>query len=79
MTDRPHPDQSVDLSNLNCPLPILRTKKALAPLASGTLLQVICTDPGTPADFATFCKQTGNTLVEHWQDGSQFLFLIRKR
>lgn len=79
MAERPTPNLSIDLSGLNCPLPILRTKKALAPLASGEVLHVICTDPATPTDFAAFCKQTGNELLEQWQDADKFLFLIRKR
>lgn len=79
MSDRPTPTLSADLSGLNCPLPILRTKKALAPMQSGELLQVTCTDPATPTDFSAFCKQTGNELVEFWQDADKFLFLIRKR
>jgi tRNA 2-thiouridine synthesizing protein A len=73
------PNLAVDLSGLNCPLPILRTKKALAPLASGELLQVTCTDPATPIDFAAFCKQTGNELVQQWTEADKFLFLIKKR
>lgn len=76
---RPTADLSADLSGLNCPLPILRTKKALATLAGGQLLQVTCTDPATPTDFAAFCKQTGNVLVEHWAEDGKFLFLIQKR
>ena len=79
MTTRPIPVVTADLSGLNCPLPILRTKKALAPMQSGEVLQITCTDPATPVDFAAFCKQTGNELVEHWQDADKFLFLIRKR
>ncbi len=79
MPTRPLPHQITDLSGLNCPLPILRTKKALAPMQSGELLQVTCTDPATPTDFAAFCKQTGNELLEQWQEADQFLFLIRKR
>ncbi|SFN49966.1 TusA-related sulfurtransferase [Formivibrio citricus] len=79
MPARPQPNQATDLSGLNCPLPILRTKKALAPMQSGELLQVTCTDPATPTDFAAFCKQTGNDLVEQWQEADRFIFLIRKR
>ena len=79
MTTRPIPVVTADLSGLNCPLPILRTKKALAPMQSGEVLQITCTDPATPVDFAAFCKQTGNELVEQQQDADKFLFLIRKR
>ena len=57
-------DKQLDLSGLNCPLPILRAKKALAEMASGTVLEVIATDPGAPKDFEAFCRQTGNALLE---------------
>jgi tRNA 2-thiouridine synthesizing protein A len=79
MSTRPEANLVTDLSGLNCPLPILRTKKSLAVLESGQLLQVTCTDPATPTDFAAFCKQTGNELVEHWLVDNKFLFLIKKR
>ena len=54
------PDIALDLSGLNCPLPILRAKKALATMESGTVLSVLATDPGAPKDFEAFCRQTGN-------------------
>lgn len=57
-------DKQLDTSGLNCPLPILRAKKALAEMDSGTVLEVIATDPGAPKDFEAFCRQTGNALVE---------------
>ncbi|KZE24930.1 sulfurtransferase TusA family protein [Crenobacter luteus] len=57
-------DKQLDLSGLNCPLPILRAKKALADMTSGQVLEVIATDPGAPKDFEAFCRQTGNGLVE---------------
>ncbi|WP_236250896.1 sulfurtransferase TusA family protein [Jeongeupia sp. HS-3] len=80
MSPRPmHADQTIDLSGLNCPLPILRTKKALATLESGQLLFVSCTDPATPTDFAAFCRQTGHALVESTVADGRFHFLIRKR
>lgn len=73
------PDKTIDLSGLNCPLPILRTKKALADMASGSLLHVTCTDPATPVDFAAFCKQTGNTLLENTTAEGKFVFVIQRR
>ncbi|GAA5784500.1 hypothetical protein GCM10007860_34090 [Chitiniphilus shinanonensis] len=73
------PALAIDLSGLNCPLPILRTKKALANLASDELLAVTCTDPATPTDFAAFCRQTGNELVESTTQDGKFHFLIKKR
>lgn len=54
---------SIDLSGLNCPLPILRTKKTLATMASGDVLEVIATDPAAPGDFEAFCRQTGHVLL----------------
>ncbi|WP_269531711.1 sulfurtransferase TusA family protein [Chitinimonas sp. BJYL2] len=76
----PEANLTVDLSGLNCPLPILRAKKALADLPSGTVLQLICTDPGTPADFEAFCRQTGHALSHHevGSDG-KFLFWLTRR
>lgn len=73
-------DQTLDLSGLNCPLPMLRAKKALAAMASGAVLEVIATDPGAPADFAAFCRQTGNRLLDSasTDDGKFKLVLQRK-
>ncbi|HSC80974.1 MAG TPA: sulfurtransferase TusA family protein [Chitinolyticbacter sp.] len=73
------PNLAIDLSGLNCPLPILRTKKALANLQGGDTLAVTCTDPATPTDFAAFCRQTGHELVESSAADHAFHFLIRKR
>ena len=73
-------DRTLDLSGLNCPLPILRAKKALADMASGSVLQVLATDPGAPGDFAAFCRQTGNLLLASStnDDGKFELTLQRK-
>ena len=71
-------DQELDASGLNCPLPILRAKKSLAPLTSGQVLRIIATDPGSVKDFEAFCKQTGNELVESKDEGGKFYFLIKK-
>ncbi len=70
---------TVDLSGLNCPLPILRAKKALADLPSGTVLHLVCTDPGTPSDFEAFCRQTGHELAHQESADGKFLFWIRRR
>lgn len=59
----PHADQEIDARGLNCPLPILRTKKALAQLESGQVLAVLTTDPHAGRDFQAFCQQTGNPLL----------------
>jgi len=71
-------DQELDASGLNCPLPILRAKKALAALESGQVLHIIATDPGAIKDFEAFSKQTGNELLESREDGGKFYFLIKK-
>ena len=71
-------DSELDASGLNCPLPILRAKKALAPLTAGQVLHVIATDPGSVKDFEAFAKQTGNELMESKEEGGKFHFLIKK-
>jgi tRNA 2-thiouridine synthesizing protein A len=71
-------DQELDASGLNCPLPILRAKKALAGLQAGRVLHVIATDPGSVKDFDAFAKQTGNELMESKEEGGKFHFLIKK-
>lgn len=70
--------QELDARGLNCPLPILRTKKAMTGLNSGETLKVTATDPGAVKDLEAFCKQTGNTLLESENSGSEFVFLIQK-
>lgn len=73
-------DKQLDLSGLNCPLPILRAKKALADMTSGQVLEVIATDPGAPKDFEAFCRQTGNVLLESLvRDDGRFALLIRRK
>lgn len=71
-------DQELDATGLNCPLPILRAKKALATLGGGQVLRVVATDPGSVKDFDAFAKQTGNTLIESRQEGNKYFFLIKK-
>ena len=70
--------QELDARGLNCPLPILRAKKALNGLQQGEVLSVRATDPGSVKDFDAFCKQTGNELVSSEQDGGEYVFQIRK-
>jgi tRNA 2-thiouridine synthesizing protein A len=70
--------QSLDARGLNCPLPILRTKKALTALGSGETLAVMSTDPGSLKDMQAFCKQTGHELVSSSTNQGEFEFLIRK-
>ena len=71
-------DQELDATGLNCPLPILRAKKALADMQSGQVLHIIATDPGSVKDFDAFSKQTGNELLESKEDGGKFHFLLKK-
>jgi tRNA 2-thiouridine synthesizing protein A len=71
--------QELDTRGLNCPLPILKAKKALAGLASGELLRVVSTDPGSLRDFQAFARQTGNELVEQQTVGGEFVHLLRRR
>ena len=70
--------QTLDTRGMNCPLPILRTKKALAELAKGETLAVTATDPGSLKDMQAFCKQTGNELIASSANQGEFEFLIRK-
>ena len=71
-------DAELDAAGLNCPLPILKTKKALAALAGGQVLRVIATDPGSVRDFEAYTRQTGHALLESRQDGERYVFVIRK-
>lgn len=68
----------LDVKGLACPLPILRTKKALKNVAVGEMLQVIATDPGSVKDMDTFCRQTGNELVEWADEGGVYTFVIKR-
>ena len=70
--------QSLDTRGLNCPLPILRTRKSIAGLDSGAVLEVIATDPGSMKDIASFCAQTGHALLSSTQSGADYIFRIRK-
>ena len=70
--------QTLDTRGMNCPLPILRTKKALTNLGAGETLAVLSTDPGSVKDMQAFCKQTGNELVSSSANQGEFEFLIRK-
>lgn len=72
-------DQLLDAKGLNCPLPILRAKKALKDLAAGGTLEILATDPGSIPDFQAFCRTTGNELLEHGEEkGGVYRFVIRK-
>jgi tRNA 2-thiouridine synthesizing protein A len=72
-------DKELDARGLNCPLPILRTKKSLGELASGQVLKVSATDPGSVKDMQAFAKQTGNELLASSENGGEYVFLLRKQ
>ena len=69
--------QTLDTKGMNCPLPILKAKKALGGLSNGDTLKVFATDPGSVKDFEAFCRQTGHVLLESNEDGGVFSFLIK--
>ena len=71
-------DQELDATGLNCPLPILRAKKAISGMETGQTLRIIATDPGSVKDFEAFCKQTGNELLSSGEEGGKFTFMIKK-
>ena len=72
-------DKELDTRGLNCPLPILKAKKALADMSSGEVLKVMATDPGSVRDFQAFARQTGNDLVQQDTVGQEFLHFLRRR
>ena len=71
--------KDLDARGLNCPLPILKAKKALAEMATGEVLRIVATDSGSVRDFQAFAKQTGNALLSHTQNGLEFTFLMRRK
>jgi len=71
--------KELDARGLNCPLPILKAKKALADMATGEVLRIVATDSGSVRDFQAFAKQTGNALISHSQNGREFVFLMRRK
>ncbi len=74
-----HAHKELDARGLNCPLPILKAKKALAEMISGEVLRVTATDPGSMRDFQAFAKQTGNELLKQDQDSKDFVHYIKRR
>jgi tRNA 2-thiouridine synthesizing protein A len=72
-------DKELDVRGLNCPLPILKTKKMLAEVASGQLLRIVATDPGSVRDFQAFARQTGHELVDQTHDDVEFVHVLRKK
>ena len=71
--------KEIDTRGLNCPLPILKAKKALSELSSGEVLKVLATDPGSVRDFQAFARQTGNELLEQSNAGDDFVHYLRRR
>jgi tRNA 2-thiouridine synthesizing protein A len=74
-----HFDQELDTRGLNCPLPILKAKKALSGMQSGELLKVVSTDAGSTRDFQAFARQTGNELVQQETLGTDYIHVLRRR
>lgn len=74
-----HIDKEIDTRGLNCPLPILKAKKALAELVSGQTLKVVSTDAGSVRDFQAFAKQTGNELLDQQTVGNEYFHVLRRR
>lgn len=72
-------DKELDARGLNCPLPILRAKKALAEMQAGQVLRIVATDPGSVKDFQAFCKQTGHTLLEQSEAEKVYTFLMKHK
>ncbi len=72
-------DKELDARGLNCPLPILRTKKSLSDMTTGQVLKVTATDPGSVKDFQAFSRQTGNELLSSESAGNEFIFFMKKR
>ncbi|MBD3728296.1 MAG: sulfurtransferase TusA family protein [Sphingomonadales bacterium] len=71
-------DETLDAKGLNCPLPILKAKKALSPMENGKTLEILATDPGSVKDFEAFCRTTGNKMVEHDESGGIYRFVIER-
>ena len=72
-------DREIDARGLNCPLPILRTKKALNDMASGQMIRITATDPASVRDFQAFARQTGNELLEQGEEDGAFWFVLKRR
>lgn len=73
-----HYDHELDVTGLNCPLPILRTKRELVRMQNGQVLRVMATDPHAVIDFLAFTEKTSNRMVEHWDEGGVYYFLVEK-
>ncbi len=74
-----HTDRELDTRGLNCPLPILKAKKALSEMSSGQTLKVVATDAGSVRDFVAFAKQTGNELLEQLTEGKDYIHVLKRK
>jgi TusA-related sulfurtransferase len=74
-----HAHKEIDTRGMNCPLPILKAKKALADMQTGEILKVVATDPSSTRDFQAFARQTGNELLEQSQAGTEYIHFLRRR
>lgn len=72
-------DKELDARGLNCPLPILRAKKALTDMTTGQVLRILATDPGAVKDFQAFSKQTGNELLSHSEANKEYTFFMKRK
>lgn len=79
MSEEPGADRVLDTRGLNCPMPILKAKKALNDMAPAQVLKVLATDPGAVRDFEYFCKHTGHTLMETTELEGEFVFMVRRK
>ncbi len=73
------PNEELDCRGLNCPMPVLRTKKALKPMSAGDVLKVVATDPGSVADMGAFSRRTGNELLDSSEGDGEFTFFFKKK
>jgi tRNA 2-thiouridine synthesizing protein A len=78
MNDVRH-DKELDARGMNCPLPILRARKALNEMSAGQVLRIVATDPGSVKDFESFSRQTGNELLSQSASDKEFVFYLRKK
>lgn len=72
------PDEELDCRGMNCPLPVLKTKKALTPMTAGKVLRVVATDPGSVADMAAFSRRTGHPILDQSDGDGEFVFYFRR-
>ncbi len=74
-----HEDRALDCSGLNCPLPVIKTSKAIKEMQMGQVLKMIATDPGAPRDMDAWARQTGNEMLDSHKEGEKFIFYLRRK